>query len=174
MKTTIEWWSEIKNNSNLLIDWLKDQYHGEVTAGQRIIDHLVCYTVNDTIEYKLLMHVAEQEKIHAAWIGQLLRARGIEPQSLDKKERYWDQVLPDITNLEYGSAVAAHAEEMRLERIKVIAEDSETPDDIRLVFKSILPQELGHAKIFNFLAKDQKNKAAEQHAKGLEAIGLII
>lgn len=32
MMTSKEWWTKVKNNEALMTDWLKDQYHGEVTA----------------------------------------------------------------------------------------------------------------------------------------------
>lgn len=174
MRNTQTWWKETKGDDAKLIDWLKDQYHGEVTAADRIIDHLQCYTTDGSKEHRLLTFVADQEKKHAEWVGDLLRSRGFEPAKLIKEERYWDQVLPDINSLEYGAAVAAHAEEMRLERIKAISSDADAPDDIKQTFEKILIDELGHAKIFNMLAGQAKNAAAEQHAKGLEAIGLII
>jgi len=36
MHTTKQWWSTTKANSDLLIAWLEKQYHGEVTAADRI------------------------------------------------------------------------------------------------------------------------------------------
>lgn len=82
----------------------------------------------------------------------------------------------DFTNdAQYASAVAAHAEEMRLERIKVIMEDNESPADVKKVFTQIYKDELFHAKGFKLIAGDEYyNKASENHAKGIEALGLIV
>jgi hypothetical protein len=75
----------------------------------------------------------------------------------------------------YAAAVAAHAEEMRLERIKVIMDDTEADSDIVNTFKNIYKDELFHAKGFKLIAGDDYyNKATEGHAKGLEALGLIV
>ena len=92
--------------------------------------------------------IAAQERTHASWVGQLLQARGVTPQLLDKDDRYWRETLTGIDSLESGAAVAAHAEDMRLARIEVIASDSDphVPDDIRSVFARILPQERFHAR----------------------------
>ena len=75
----------------------------------------------------------------------------------------------------YAAAVAAHAEEMRLERIKVIMEDETADSDIVNTFKNIYKDELFHAKGFRLISGDEYyNKASESHAKGLEALGLIV
>ena len=44
---------------------------------------------------------------------------------LQKEERYWKEVMTEdfTTDGNYAAAVAAHAEEMRLERISVIMND---------------------------------------------------
>jgi len=62
--------------------------------------------------------IADQESNHAAWVAELLKSRNLEPRILEKKERYWDKTLTDIHTFLRGAAVAAHAEEMRLERIR--------------------------------------------------------
>lgn len=64
---------------------------------------------------------------------------------------------------------------MRLERIKVIMEDTTADSDIVETFKNIYKDELFHAKGFKLIAGDDYyNKASENHAKGLEALGLIV
>lgn len=174
MRTPQQWWNDTKSDPDKFNNWLKDQYHGELTAVDRIEKYLMVHTHPDTPQYKMLKFVKDQEAEHASWVKDLLEARGLEATKLDKTERYWDKTLPNITDLEYGSAVAAHAEEMRLERIKVIVVDPDSPEDVRAVFTKILPQELGHASIFGYLAGDKKGEAAEAHARGLEALGLIL
>ena len=75
----------------------------------------------------------------------------------------------------YAAAVAAHAEEMRLERISVIMNDEDAPSDIRKVFTDIYKDELFHAKGFRLIAGDEYyNKTSEKHARGVEALGLIV
>lgn len=176
MKNSKTWWSEIKADQNKLNGWLKDQYHGELTAVDRIQKHLLSKVTPGSDTHKKISFIRDQEADHANWIKDLLVSRGLEATKLDKVERYWDETLTGAIgqDLEYGCAVAAHAEEMRLERIQVIAADPECPEDIRSVFQKILPQELGHASIFSSLAGNRKGDAAEGHAKGLEALGLIL
>lgn len=174
MKTSIEWWNETKSNTERLHDWLKDQYHGEVMAAERI-NFFITSKLEDGWQKRIVLTIEKQEATHAEWIADLLVARKIEPAILNKEERYWDMVESTNDSPEYSCAIAAHAEEMRLERIKVIAEDKEAPEDIREVFKKILIQERFHAKAFKTLCGNKYYaETAAQHAKGLEALGLII
>lgn len=174
MRTSQEWYDSIKNNPEAIINWLKDQYHGEVTAAERIRSLILCYATDGTSkEAKIVEMIATQEQDHAAWVGELLRTRGVEPSKLVKDERYWNNTVKQIVDWDTGCAVAAHAEKMRLERIRVIVADSVTPDDIRNVFKTILVQEEFHEKAFReFSTDDAMQRTLEGHLAGLNELGL--
>jgi rubrerythrin len=168
-----KWWAEVKADEAKLTAWLQKQYHGEVKAADRIID-LVDGIAKGTKHEQVLYEIALQEAVHARWVGDLLRARGVQPQLLDKEDRYWKQTLTGQTDLVDLAAVAAHAENMRLARITVIAEDPEAPADIRRVFQAILPQEKFHATAFAQMSTAQALTAASAaHRRGLQALGLI-
>lgn len=174
MKTSQEWWDEVKCDSVKLISWLKDQYHGEATASVRITNFLSEFGKHDDAA-RVIEIIARQEATHAMWVGHLLEARGIVPQILPKDERYWDQTLPAIEDWESGCAVAAEAEKMRLERIRVIVADKDTPPDIRKVFLKILPQEEFHERAFRrFTNAEALAKTRPSQIKGLEALGLVL
>lgn len=173
-QTSTQWWSTLKADSTLLLDWLKKQYHGEITAGDRIRDFANQYALEGNRWRSTLLTIAGQEDLHASWIADLLTSRGITPEVLVKEERYWDQTLPSIDSFESGAAVAAHSEKMRLDRILAIAQDPESPADIREVFQRITPQEKFHARAFARMAGDRAMAAAlHQHELGMEALGLI-
>lgn len=176
MKTPLEWWLGIKDNPELIINWLKNQYHGEATAASRIRNIITIHFEEDSLPHTLCERIANDEEKHATWIGSLLEARGIEPILLDKKERYWDAVLEEAPeNGEFNAAIAAHAEEMRLERIKIIMNDETAPKDIVDTFKQIYKDEVFHAKAFKHISgQEYYDQSSINHAKGLEAIGLII
>lgn len=177
MKTTEQWWNEVKADEALLIDWLKKQYHGEATAAGRIRElvKLMDEDKHNAQQAFTLGVIAKQEEIHAEWVGNLLRARGVKPELLEKDERYWSETLEHVDTFESGCAVAAHAEAMRLERIKTIASDLSGPDDIRETFRKILPDEEFHARAFRSLTTaEDLVKTNEAHVRGLEAIGLIL
>lgn len=175
MKTSKEWWDETKASPEKLVNWLKNQYHGEAVASERIRQFIL---PNMEGKYEFMVEkIADDEDKHASWVGKLLLDRGITPEILQKEERYWKEVMTeDFTNNgNYAAAVAAHAEEMRLERITVIMNDSESPKDIQETFKNIYRDEVFHAKGFKLIAGDDYyNQASENHAKGLEALGLIV
>lgn len=174
MRNSLTWWNATRADAAAFVDWLRDQYHGEITAHDRIQNFLVTHVPADSPWRKTLEFIASQELTHAAWVGDLLRARGIEPAVLSKPERYWDQTLPGATTFETAAAVAAHAEEMRLERITVIAADDEAPADVRSVFARILPEERFHATAFRRMAGEPAFAATlARHELGMEAIGLI-
>ena len=173
-RTSEEWWANVREDEGQLNRWLEKQYHGEVTAAERILDFARTYTEPDTRAARLLNIIAGQETDHAKWVGDLLVARGIEPVVLEKPERYWEQTLPKIGSFASGAAVAAHAEHMRLERIGVIAHDLSAPQDIRTVFDRILPQEVFHERAFRSLAgPDAMEATIEAHQQGRQEIGLF-
>lgn len=176
-KTSLQWWNETKTDPIKLIDWLKDQYHGERTAAERI--QKAFFTAGNTLtdkEASLVKRVIKEEKLHAKWVGKLLISRGITPEVLNKEERYWNKVTPlDNADKETLAAIGTHAETMRLERIKVIASDKTAPNDIREVFKRILKMEEGHVKIFSSMTTSEHlHKTQDNHQAGLNALGLII
>lgn len=175
LRTSQQWYDGIKHDTDKVNAWLKDQYHGEVTAAERIRALILCYEPPagkdrwaETVE-----SIAEQEEDHAAWVGELLRSRGIEPEKLIKDERYWQGTINQITDWDTGCAVAAHAEKMRLDRIRVICGDPHTPDDIRNVFAKILVQEEFHERAFRqFSTDDAMQRTLDGHLAGLNALGL--
>lgn len=174
MKTSIEWWNETKANDAELINWLRNQYHGEVTAAERIERYCTAKLSEDDKRRAILKMIAAQERQHSRWVGDLLKARNAMPEILTKSERYWEIVLNKIESFEDAAGIAHHAETMRLERIRVIAEDETAPEDIRAVFSKILKDELFHAKAFASLAgKEAIEKLKPSHLKGTEAIGFI-
>lgn len=175
MKTSKQWWEETKVSEQKTINWLKNQYHGEAVAAERIEKYILPHLDG---KYQFMVErIVDDEIRHSQWVGELLTNRGITPEILQKEERYWREVMTEdfTTNGNYACAVAAHAEEMRLERIQVIMNDVDAPEDIRKVFTNIYKDELFHAKGFKLIAGDDYyNKASENHAKGLEALGLIV
>lgn len=175
MKTSKQWWKETKVSEQKTINWLKNQYHGEAVAAERIEKYILPHLDG---KYQFMVErIVDDEIRHSLWVGELLTNRGITPEILQKEERYWREVMTEdfTTNGNYACAVAAHAEEMRLERIQVIMNDVDAPEDIRKVFTNIYKDELFHAKGFKLIAGDDYyNKASENHAKGLEALGLIV
>lgn len=175
LKTSQQWWNETKASSEKINNWLKNQYHGEAVAAERIRKYIL---PNMTGKYEFMVEkIANDEDRHAMWIAKLLLNRGIQPELLQKEERYWKEVMTEDFKSDgnYAAAVAAHAEEMRLERIKVIMADDSASTDIQNTFKDIYHDELFHAKAFKLIAGDEYyNKASANHAKGLESLGLII
>lgn len=172
MTTSKMWWDNVKNDSDKFNDWLIKQYRGEVTAAQRIVEFSNKYA-EDYRDKIILNIIAKQESKHAAWVLELLSARGIAPNVEHAEERYWKETLPEIESFETGAAVGAHAEAMRLERIRVICEDDSAPTDVKDVFKKILREEMFHEKAFRTMAGVKAMSATQgAHNKGLELLGL--
>lgn len=162
----------MKKDPEKLKSWLMDQYHGELVASERIKS--LAYRESQNI---VLMTIAEQEAQHAEWIKVLLSKRNIPAQKLIKEERYWDQTLPDLEKdpIQKIAAIGVCAETMRLERIRVIAEDQDAPADIRKVFRDILPQEEWHVKAFMSLTDNAHLASAiVHHQEGMNALGLTV
>ena len=173
MKTSLTWWTEVKASPSLLKDWLVKQYRGEVTAADRIRVLANQFSVSGQ-DRKTLEVIASQEETHASWVLGLLNARGINPSVENAEDRYWASTLPGIDSFETGTAVAAHAEKMRLERIQVISEDQDAPEDIQSVFKKILVDELFHERAFRSMSTPAAmEKTHGNHELGRKALGLV-
>jgi rubrerythrin len=172
MTTSKMWWDSVKADSDKFNDWLVKQYRGEVTAATRIIEFSDKYAT-DSRDKKVLGVIAKQESKHAAWVLDLLVSRGINPSVEHAEERYWKETLPEIESFETGAAVGAHAEAMRLDRIRVICEDDSAPSDVKNVFKKILREEIFHERAFRSMAGVTAMMATQgAHSKGLELLGL--
>lgn len=175
MKTVNQWLDEVLHNPEKMVDWLTKQYHGEATAANRIRAFSDQYAI-DPKHKKILDFVARQEEQHANWIAELLERRGIKAEIIQgKDECYWNKTIVGIESFETGAAVAAHAEAMRLERIRAIIAHAETPGDIKQVFERILPDEEFHSSAFARMSNEQALKeTAGNHQAGLDALGLVI
>jgi len=173
--TSEEWWWRTKESPERLLTWLRNQYHGELLASRRLLGIIDSFGSEMTeSQRKVVSIIADQETTHAEWIGDLLRARGEEPKELNKQERYWNAVLTGLDSFLKASAVAAHAEEMRLERIKAIANDATAPTDIREVFLKILPEEEFHARAFRKMTSTEVyEQTTNAHELGRIALGLV-
>ena len=173
MKTTEQWWSDVSNSETKMIDWLKDQYHGEVTAEKRIRDMVEKYSLTGK-QALLINKIADDEKVHAEWVKELLLSRGIKAEILNKEERYWNKTLPvEDVSFEEMCAIGHHAEVMRLDRIRLLSNEDRFKD-IAEVFLRILPDEEFHVKAFGSLSTPEMiEKTRYNHDTGMNAIGLV-
>lgn len=172
MKTSAQWWDDVKKSPNLFNDWLVKQYRGEVTAAKRIREVVATFSPADKVA-RILEEIAAQEETHAAWVLDLLKNRGITPSIAGAENRYWKEVLPAAIDLKTTAAIGAHAEKMRLERINVIVADSQTPSDVQEVFAKIQKQEVWHAAAFEKIAGEVAMKATKYtEEQGRAVLGL--
>lgn len=175
MVSSEKWWETTKADEGKFNDWLLRQYRGEVTAAQRI--RLLASQYETSVKNRyILSAIASQEEQHAEWVKTLLVNRGISiPENLSEEaeQRYWAKTLPGIDSFETGAAVGAHAEKMRLDRIKAIAGDSLAPQDVRSVFAKILKDEEFHERAFRRMTTNEAYEATMgNHELGKVALGL--
>lgn len=172
-KTSQQWWDEVKVDSNKLNRWLLKQWRGEVTASGRIRGFAATYAPDESTS-RILHIIADQERQHAEWVLELLKARGINPDATGAEVRYWKETLPQVRSFEVGAAVGAHAEGMRLERIRTIAADATAPDDVRKTFQQILKDEVFHERAFREMAgPDAMTLTEASHRRGRAVLGLV-
>lgn len=173
LKSSQEWWDEILMDGGKMVYWLKRQFHGETLAGARIREVFSKFDLTEE-DKALVEKVASEEDLHARWIGELLDARGVPLDLLHHEERYWKHAYDNLDTVEDAAAVGFLAEEMRLSRIKVIAECERSPYDIKKVMARIYTQELGHVEIFKNLTDSEAIEAhLDNHNSGLNALGLV-
>jgi hypothetical protein len=174
MKTTNQWWNEVKSDEAKLHAWLRRQYVGELAAVNLLSELLISFGSDMTPkQWETIYKIMQQEALHGHRMKGLLDARGIKPEkNASAERRYWKEVLPAVDS--FGKAVAAgfHAEHMRLYRIREIANDESAPADIRDTFRRILPHEEWHEEAF----AEMKNGVdiTPFHEKGLAALNLVL
>lgn len=178
MRSSNEWWNEVKSNPVKLADWLQRQYIGEVAAVNLLSEVLMKYGHSATNpQWMDIMKVLQQEALHGKWIKTLMDKRGIEPApNAEATARYWKEVLPNVTSFKEAMAAAFHAENMRLARIRAIANDDSLKgtdlEDIQDTFKHILPHEEWHEEVFGKMRAG--TNMTRYHEKGLEALNLTL
>jgi tRNA isopentenyl-2-thiomethyl-A-37 hydroxylase MiaE len=173
MKTSKEWWDTLLADNDKMVDWLKRQYHGELMAGGRIREVFKVFELSQE-DAKKVAKVAREEDLHASLIATLLEERGVPAEVLEHEERYWKHAYDKMDTVEDAAAVGFLAEEMRLERISVIANCVRSPFDIKKVMGRIYTQEVGHVQTFKDLTNADAIEAhMEKHNEGLNALGLV-
>jgi rubrerythrin len=166
------WWQEVRSDEKKLNRWLVKQHRGEASASMKIVLFAQQYAPDDTSK-RILNVIAEQERQHAEWILALLKTRGIESIVEKHEERYWNKTMPGIASFKTGCAVGAHAERMRLERIRAIANCDASPTDIWITFRKILKDEEFHERMFTMLAgQEALEQTLSNHTAGREILGL--
>lgn len=166
MKTSQEWWNETKADLPKLNLWLQRQCFGEEHAYERIM------ILAEKFGNPVLHKIALDEFAHHHWIKRYLEEAGI-PLLTEHKERYWNEINLKFENVTQVAAVGYHAEMMRLERIRIIAND-ETIPKLSDLFKRILIDEEYHAKAFKKLTTEEELEIAKiDHEQGMIELGLI-
>ena len=173
--TTQQWLAKILSSKEELHNWLIRQYIGEMTAVGRIAR--VAHTAPKRYQ-SILWKIADDEFQHATWVLNLLIVRGIgwpDVGNAQAEERYWKPVKEGMETFEDTAAAGHYAENMRLVRIRALANCAEIDKDIRDVFIKILPDEEMHEKAFKAMTNQESlDKMKSKHEAGLELLGLEI
>ena len=174
MKTTHQWWAEVKSDETKLHSWLRRQYVGELAAVNLLSKLLLQFgSKMNPHQWETIHKIMMQEAVHGHWMKLLLDARSILPEeNASAERRYWAQVLPAVDSFEKAVAAGYHADNMRLVRIREIAADQSAPADIRETFQKILPHEEWHEEAFAEMMNGVK--LTEFHEKGLAALNLVL
>lgn len=175
MHTTREWWAETKADPERLNHWLRRQYVGEMAAVNLLSELLIKHgSEASEEEWNDVHRVMVQEATHAKWMKRVMDGRGISPEpNASAERRYWSEVKPAVRSFAEGCAAGYHAEHMRLERIREIADDDDPMvRDLRDTFRNILPHEEWHEEVFGKMAAGRT--LTEYHTRGLEALNLLM
>jgi hypothetical protein len=175
MRTTEEWWAEVKSDPEKMAHWLRRQYVGEMAAVNLLSELLITYGGQASeSEWDDVHKVMCQEATHAKWMKRLLEGRSIDPEvGATAERRYWAEVKPAVNSFAEGCAAGYHAEHMRLERIRCIAADTDPAvADLAKTFGKILPHEEWHEEVFDRMR--QGKTLTQYHEKGLESLNLLM
>jgi len=170
MKTSKQWWSEIKNNPLKFNKWLSQQWLAENVAFIKIKE----LSFNDPDNAAILTKIATDELKHSVLLQGLCENRGVEI-AWGSTDRYYGSIKLEELSKDELYAIGHYAEGMRLSRIQAIVEDRDTPRDISFVFSIILKDEVMHEKAFKVLAsKDALQRMKNKHELGVQALGLTL
>lgn len=170
------WWDKCLSDKEKLEHWLVSLYNNEKDAEERFIHFANTYCLNEKDAYDTFMNIASQERNHAVLVEKILKNRKISLYEKSSKDgRYWRNTLPCICDVKTAAAIGAFAESLSLNRMRVIINDPNTPEDLRELFKVIEPEESYHAKSLEKIATSFGMKSVKDcHDKGLEELGLKI
>lgn len=170
---TEQWLDKITSSKEELNHWLRRQYIGELTAATRI--HKLATEAPEKFK-PVLSKIAVDEALHACWVMELLVNRGLAlPEIEHAEDRYWKPILSELDTFEKTAAAGHHAEGMRLVRIRALADSEKVDEDIREVFRKILPDEEYHEKAFGAMSNDEAiAEMLGKHEAGLSMLGLEI
>lgn len=143
-------WKKNLDKPGSLIGWLKDQYVGEreaVASMETLLQGGKMESAANQKYLRLVEKVIADEHRHVAMIVALLASRGITPPPVGEPK-----VLAGMEDFFSGSAVASRAEAIRAGIIRVIVDDGEVPEDVRISFLTILREEAFHEKAFREVA----------------------
>lgn len=178
MHTVEQWVDKVVSSQEYKHHWLARQYIGEVSATNRMRWILSDFGQEmSALDKRCLLLIIDDEVNHAEWIKKLLTDRNLNIPVVDEEaeKRYWAAILPTITSFNEAAAAGHLAEQMRLERIRMLAADQRVDDDIRSVFQMILPDEMFHAKAFEKMTNQSEiDKMSKHHQRGLDLLGLVL
>ena len=171
---TLVWWKKVLADPEKLIYWLCRLHNTEKEAEARFIEFAEEYCTPGSKEDKIFRVIAEQERTHGVLIEDVLKARGvtIDPDA-EYSARYWAHTGPCIVDRETAAAVGYFAEDLSLQRMQVIIELDETPDDLRQMFIPIHHDEGYHTRILAKMAGEHGiTQVVDCHTEGLKELGL--
>lgn len=177
MRTSKEWWAEIKSDPEQLVEWLRRQYVGEIAAVNLLSEVLLRFGGQANMqEWENVHRVMLQEATHARWMRQVCEGRSIKLGADESAERrYWKEVLPHVSNFREAMDAAFHAEHMRLERIRLVAAETDPAfADLAKTFARILPHEEWHEEIFGEMRQAGAGSVTRYHENGLQALNLTL
>jgi tRNA isopentenyl-2-thiomethyl-A-37 hydroxylase MiaE len=170
MKTSKQWWEETKNNPEKFNKWLSQQWLAEKEA----FDKIKQLSFNDPKNASILTKIATDELKHSYLLESLCTKRGVEIAQ-SSSDRYYGSIKLQELSQDELYAIGHYAEGMRLDRIRAIVEDTDTPEDVSFAFNIILKDEIMHEKAFGAIAsKSALNSMKNKHELGVQALGLTL
>ncbi len=171
---TRSWWENLIKDEAKLNDWFVKLYNNEKDAEGRFLDFANKFCEGHKEAWHLFHFIAEQERRHAQIVLDFLTARGVQVYEVSSaKGRYWCKVLPCVVSLDTAAGVGALAEQLSLERMRVIIDHPYTNKAISDMFRQIEPDESLHARaLANLAGKYGIKQVIDCHSEGIMALGL--
>jgi rubrerythrin len=151
---TKEWWKRTVSDSDKLTKWLQKLQRTELSGFQDHMDYMAAHQMT-LRERKILTNIAEDELVHSKLLVAMFTERGIEVVPEGEQSTYWEDVLGGINNTAEYCAANYFGEALAAYRFEIILTHPDTPEDIRYLIKTVLPDEVFHRETLQRMAGEE-------------------
>lgn len=152
---TQAWWASVVADQSKLRKWLQKLQKTEIGGYYDHYKAIADFPNMDERTKKILINIADDEAKHSNMIVGLLAKRGWYVELHAPESTYWNDILKHVHTIEDYCAANYYGEALAAYRFGQILQSDKTPDDIRKLIESVLPDEIFHRETLWRIAGDE-------------------